>query len=156
MIWLKVVLAALVIGFCALLGYLAAGKYRRRKSFFTQLCALNEAYLSELKFARRPLAQFLAANDLSGDFAKCVSGFTLKRRAELSYSYLTQTEKNDLQEYFRTLGRGSSGAQSGYFSAQRDALAEKKRLAEQEAKERGALYLKLGFLAGLAFVILIV
>ena len=54
------------------------------------------------------------------------------------------------------LGRGDALSQSGFFSARRAALEQKKADTEKEAKARGALYLKLGLLAGLAFVILII
>ena len=54
------------------------------------------------------------------------------------------------------LGRGDAQSQQSCFSAQKAILEEKKADSEREAKTRGELYLKLGLLAGLALVILIV
>lgn len=156
MLWLKFLLGGLIIAFCTFLGWFAAGKYRLRKSFYTQLCSLNEKFLAELKFTRKPLLQFLTENTYSGDFAEVIARFIKSREVKLDYGYLTQEEKEEIGEYLTMLGRGDSHSQSGYFSSQTETLLEKKSTAEKEAKSRGELYLKLGLLAGLAFVILIV
>ncbi|MGN0823229.1 MAG: hypothetical protein ACI4NG_05595 [Candidatus Gallimonas sp.] len=154
--WLKFALCLCVIAFGVLLGYLAAGKYRRRKSFFTGFYLLNERYLNELVYLRRPLDAFLRETRYEGDFGRTVAEFSRKRAAEVGYPYLTEEEKSWANDYFRMLGRGDARSQSGFFSAQQGELSEKKNAAEKEAKARGELYLKLGLLAGLAAVILIV
>lgn len=154
--WLKLLSAGLIIAFCTLLGYLAAGKYRARRSYFSQLSALNERYLNELKYRRKPLPDFLAEERFTGDFQKNVREFTRDRRTEVKHSYLTEEEREAANDCFAMLGRGDSRSQQEYFEGKRAYLAEKKRAAEEEAKTRGELYLKLGALAGLAFVVLIV
>ena len=156
MLWLKFVLGALVIAFCTLLGYFAAGKYRSRKSFFTQLYAFNEKYLAELKFSRKPLSLFLKEFSFSGDMAATFGEFQKSRAIKVNYSYLTESEQKFAAEYLNMLGRGDSHSQSGYFSAQAAGLLESKKKSEADAKSYTDLYLKLGLLAGLAFVILIV
>ncbi len=153
--WLKLLLCGLVIAFCAALGYFAAGKYRARKSFFTQLYDLNEKYLSELKFRRMPLPDFLSGCKFTGDFQKTVESF-LAKQTRVNFSYLTEEEKADALTYFGQLGRGDSRSQLGFFEGKRAMLSERKETCAKESKERGELYLKLGILAGLAFVILIV
>ncbi len=154
--WLKFLLAGLIVCFCTLLGYLAAGKYRARKSLFLQLYEFNERYLTELKYRRKPLTEFLEEQSFEGDFSKIMREFGKTRKADFSLAYLTQTEKEDAKGYLLMLGKGDSRAQLGYFEGQRAALAEKKSACLREAAERGELYIKLGLLAGLALVILIV
>lgn len=156
MLWLKFLLSGLVIAFCTLLGWFASGKYRARRSFFSQLCSLNEKYLAELKFARKPLTRFLSELLLTGDFKKSTEEFIAGRSVKLEFSYLKEEEKALISEYFSMLGKGDSRSQSGYFSSKSGELSEKKTQAEKDAKSYGELYLKLGLLAGLAFVILIV
>lgn len=153
---LKFLVAGLAIAFCTLLGYFAAGKYRARKSFFSQLCDLNERYLSELEYRRKPLGEFLKDCKFTGDFAKTAELFLAQGRAEIKYSYLTKSEREEAENYFGQLGRGNTEAQAGFFGAKRAQLCEWKEKSAAEAKKRGELYLKLGLLAGLAFVILIV
>lgn len=154
--WLKFLLAALIIAFCVFLGYLASGKYRARKKYFSQLALFNERYLSELSYTRKPLAEFIASFPYTGDFDKSLKGLTENRNAKVDFSYLNADERKLCGDYFTALGTGDSDAQKGYFSAQKRNLEEKKTESEKECKAKSELYLKLGLLAGLAFVILIV
>lgn len=153
--WIKLLLSAAIIAFCIFLGYFAAGKYRARKKFYIQFYDFNERYLNELAYARRPLPVFLKECAYVGDFEKAVNGFS-EQFAVKKINYLTEDERNQLSGYFKMLGKGDSSSQSAFFSAQKNYLEEKKGGSESEAAKRGELYLKLGLLAGLAFVILIV
>lgn len=154
--WIKLLLSGVIIAFCIFLGYLAAGKYRSRKKFFSQFCSLNERYLTELGYARRPLEEFFGEYTYEGDFGKLVERFKRERNLLNSFPYLTEEEKRLIEDYFSMMGKGDSHSQNGYFNTQKSALEEKKKSSDREAKERGDLYLKLGLLAGLAIVILIV
>ena len=154
--WLKFVISGLIIAFCVFLGFVAAAKQRMRKKFFVQFAGFNERYLNELSYARKPLSEFLREYEYSGDFAKTVSAFAQHRVTESKLSYLTKDEKKLCADYFGMLGKGDAVSQKSYFSSQKGELNEKKTSSEREAKSRGELYLKLGLLAGLAFVILIV
>ncbi len=156
MLWLKLLIGVCIVAFCVFLGYLAASKYRSRRDFYTQFHAFNERYCNELAYARKPLGEFLAQFGETGDFYKSLQRFAKTRTCAFDYSYLTREEREGCVDYCDMLGRGDSFSQSGYFSSKRGALSEKKAESEKEAKARGELYLKLGLLAGLAFVILIV
>ncbi len=153
--WIKLLLCGLMIAFCTALGYLAAEKYRSRKKFFSQFELFNARYLTELAYARKPLEVFLREYSYTGDFQKLISA--LQKRGELpAHGFLTKEEQGDTENYFSMLGKGDTASQEAYFSSKKGWLAEKKKKAEEEAKARGELYVKLGLLAGLAFVILIV
>jgi len=155
--WLKLIVGALVVLFGVAVGYFAAGKYRLRKEFFAEFAAFNERYLGELTYARRPLKEFLTAYSYEGEFKKLLSELqtTGGVRAE-KRDFLSEEEKTLVGDYFSMLGRGDSRSQIDYFSSRKRELTEKKEGSEREAKQRGELYLKLGLLAGLAVVILIV
>lgn len=156
MLWLKLLLAGCVIAFGVGMGYFAAGKYRSRARFFAQLHDFNERYLTELGYARKPLSVLLKEYEGSGDFQRTLERFSSEHVAQVRLSYLTDAEKKECSDYFSMLGRGDARSQREYFGARRGALGEKKSACEKQAKEKGELYLKLGLLAGLAFVILIV
>lgn len=149
--WLKLLLSAAIIAFCTFLGYLAAAKFRARKKFFMQMSAFNERYLNELTYARRPLKEVIAEAREEGDFYDFLSA----RGKELSLQYLSEQEKKDCAEYVRMLGTGDSVSQKNYYTSKKQSIESKKAECEKAASERGGLYLKLGLLAGLAFVILI-
>ena len=156
MFWLKVLVAALTVAFSTALGYFLAGKYRARKLFFSELLRFNERYLAELSYERRPLGSFLRETDHAGEFGKIIAAFREKRIVELNCNFLTREEKTEIENYFRQLGRGDAHTQTAYFSAQAGMLSGWKSASEKEAKVRTELYLKLGLLAGLALVVLVV
>ena len=154
--WIKVLLALAIVAFATLLGYLAATKWRLRRDFYVQLCLFHERYLNELGYARKPLGEFLKEYSYKGDFAKVVQAFGEERKTQIGLGYLTKEERAEAVDYFSMLGKGDAASQKGYFSAQTAALTQKREGAQREAKTRGELYTKLGLLAGLAAVILIV
>ncbi len=151
--WIKLLLCGLVVAFCVLIGYVAGEKYRARRKFFAAFADLNERYLAELAYARKPLPAFLAGCPYKGDFQK-VAQAAAQRAPLPKFAFLTKEEGEFLRNYVSMLGRGDCYSQSGFFSAQKDALEKSRTQAEHEAKTRGQLYLKLGFLAGLALIIL--
>ncbi len=154
--WIKFALCALIVAFSVAVGAFASGKYRARKKLYAQFCAFNELYLTELKYMRRPIGEFFAAYAYEGDFKEIVAAAMRREPTTVKTEYLTQEERGCLDDYFSMLGRGDAQSQNAYFSAQKEYLAAKKGESEREAKERAELYLKLGLLAGLALVILIV
>lgn len=156
MSWIKLFLGLVTIAFCTLLGYFAAGKYRTRKTFYAQFALFNERYLNELCYARKPLGDFLVQYSYKGEFAKTVGAFSEGRSLNVAFPFLSGEERSYCADYFDMLGRGDVRSQNGFFSAQSEILNGKKVECEKEASTRGELYWKLGLLAGLAFVILII
>lgn len=154
--WIKLLLSCLIILFCTFLGYFAASKYRTRRKFFLQMTTFNERYLNELEYARRPLAELLKREGESGEFYKMLKKYASERVTETEFSFLDGEERTLCGEYLSMLGTGDSLSQRNFFSAQKTTLLQKQECSERELKDRGGLYLKLGFLSGLAFVILIV
>ena len=154
--WIKILVSAAVVAFCVFLGYWAAWKYRARKRFYNQFCTFNERYLTELTYARKPLGEFLKAYSYTGDFQKMLTTFSEKRTVEQKLNFLTKEEQGECGNYLSMLGKGDALSQKNYFSAFQSTLTAKKADSEKQAKSHGELYLKLGLLAGLAIVILIV
>lgn len=154
--WIKILLAVLIVAFGMGMGYFAAGKWRARKSFYVQACLFHERYLNELSYARKPLGAFLSEYSYTGDFEKLVRVFGKERNVKVGYRYLTKEECVECETYFSMIGKGDALSQKGYFSAQTAPLAQKREASQKECKTRGELYVKLGLLAGLAAVILIV
>jgi len=152
--WIKILICFAVILFCTGIGYLIAGKYRARKKFYVQFNAFNERYLNELTYARKPLSAFLKEYEYTGDFGKIVE--SAEQRVSASKpNYLTKEEKTACEDYFLMLGKGDSVSQKNFFTAQKPMLEQKKAESTEQAKSRSGLYFKLGLLAGLAIVILI-
>ncbi len=154
--WAKLILCAAIVAFSVALGAFAAGKYRARRQFYRQFYTFNERYLTELRFMRRPLGEFFSAYTYEGDFGALVIAAAEHKAWDKKAEYLTQEERAQLADYFHMLGRGDAQSQQACFTAQKGILEEKRTESEREAKTRGELHLKLGLLAGLALVILII
>ena len=163
---LKFILGVLIIAFTSFCGYLLAGKYRKRKLFFRQLCEFNQRFLSEIDYYRRPIEEFAAGYAYKGEFHHLLETFFqgLENRSFFDrayvnapeYSFLKEDEKNTLEDYFLMLGRGDSSSQKGYFSSMKDKLILLSTNAENAYKKYGDLYIKIGFLCGLLLLILII
>jgi len=153
---LKIVISALIVAFTTYVGYFLSEKYRRRKNFMAQLSSFNERFLSELNYSRRPLKEFFGEYSYKGDFLRILNDYSSGGIKSGNLSFLTADETNYVAAYFGMLGKGDAITQSGYFSAQKPLISEYKTHSEDEAKKYCSLYIKIGFLAGLAVVIIII
>lgn len=156
MLWLKILLACLTVAFCVEIGYLMADKYRCRYAFYRQFHDFNERYLAELEYSRKPLTIFVKEFPATGEFSKLLKEWGQDGSFRCRLSCLTSQERERAEDYFSMLGRGDAQAQTAYFSAYKKQLSEARSACEKESRSRTALYLKLGLLAGLALVILMI
>lgn len=155
---LKVLLCIAAFGLCVCAALLLTRRYRRRKEFFYALNLFNERLYNEVSYLRAPLSTFIEKYDFGGDFQKMLRE---KRegdfgRENYGFAYLTADERKFLGDYFRLIGKSDAASQRAYLSAARAEMGERRRLAEEEYKKYFSLYSKLGVLAGLILVILIV
>ncbi len=163
---LKLLSGITVVAFTTLCGYLLAQKYRKRDAFFSQLKEFNERFLNEITYARRPMRQFIVEYEYRGEFRDFLQSFCadLEKEGgqehyvakETEYSFLKEEERRLIRDYFQMLGRGDSASQKNYFSSQKEVLLKMQTEAKSAVKQRGDLYVKLGFLAGLLILILII
>lgn len=155
---LKFLLCLLALGGCVAAAYLLTRKYKQRMSFFYNLNLFNERLVNEVSYTKIPLPAFVEKYEFSGDFKKMLEEKkgTDFGRENYSFSYLTADERKFLSDYFLLVGKSDAASQKTYLSAVRGEIAERKRTAEEIYKKYFSLYMKLGFLAGLILVILIV
>lgn len=127
--------------------------------------AFNERFLGEISYYRRPIEEFLTKHAYEGEFFELLCDFSeLLRQGNgvkeqflnfAEYPFLTSDETVFVRDYFLAFGRGDSGSQKAYFTAQKAALDGYKNKSVEDSKRYGDLYLKLGFLFGLAVLVLI-
>ena len=162
----KFLLGLAIVAFTSYCGNFFTKKYRKRKSFFSQLFEFNERFLSEISYYRRPINEFASSSIYKGEFhAFLIEFFNGIKESEISvdkiiesddYYFLSTEEKTVLRDYFYMLGKGNSEAQKAYFSSIKERLIKLRTQAETESKKYGDLYVKLGFLCGLLILILII
>lgn len=155
---IKFLLCAAVLGLCVGCAFLLTRKFKQRSDFFYNLNLFNERLVNEVSYTKIPLPAFLEKYEFSGDFKKMLEE---KRTSDFQknnyeFSYLKEDEKKFLHDYFFMIGKSDAASQKTYLSAVRAEIAELKRINEDTYKKYFSLYLKLGFLAGLILIILIV
>ena len=160
---IKAIVCLSILIFTTTIGYLLASKYRNRKIFFMQFHLLNERFLREIEYQKRPIREFIQKNIFKGDFCQVLNIYLdnlgnfddfLSIFPEISY--LNNEEIKFLSEYLNSLGKGDSGAQKKHFSALNTQIDEFKKSSEVEYKRYADLYVKLGVLIGLAIIIVII
>ena len=114
--------------------------------------------MNEVSYTKIPLPAFLEKYEFSGDFKKMLE---VKKGSDFEtecydYPYLKEDERKFLHDYFFMIGKSDAASQKTYLSAVRQEIGERRRASEDAYKRYFSLYLKLGFLAGLILVILIV
>lgn len=165
---LKFFLGLVIVVITTFCGRLLAGKYRRRKDFFVQMNEFNDRFLTEVTYYKRPLIEFFEGFQYHGEFQELLeevmairkgSGVLKGASALIDFSrftFLTADERVLIGDYFLTIGKGDSLSQKTYFGGIKENLSSIRKRCEEENKKYGELYLKLGFLCGLAILVLIV
>lgn len=147
---LRYVLYACILCFFTYLGYFFSERYRKRGKFFHRFSEFHAAYLSEIKYLKRPLGELLNGlppSDFS-DFMRMQM-----QQKQQPVGYLKPDEKEFLREYLSLLGRTDAISQTEYFSSVTAKLKSFETRAVEEGKKYTDLYIKLGFLLGLTVII---
>lgn len=118
----------------------------------------NERLVNEVSYTKVPLPAFMEKYEFSGDFRKMLEE---RKAADFSAqisspAYLTADERKFLIDYFGMIGKSDAASQKTYLSSLRTEIEERKKNSDEAYKKYFALYIKLGFLAGLMLSILIV
>lgn len=157
---IKILLCVMAVTLCVMLAWLLTRKYRLRMMFYYNLHLFNERLVNEVSYTKIPLPAFMEKYTFSGDFKRMLE---VKRDARFdngdegcNMDYLSEDERKFLGDYFRMIGKSDAASQRTYLSAMREEITEKKQKSEELYRKYFSLYIKLGFLAGLILVVLIV
>ncbi len=157
---IKFLLCIIAVSLCVLLAWLLTRKYRLRMQFYYNLNLFNERLVNEVSYTKIPLPAFMEKYTFNGDFRRMLE---VKRDARFDngdegcdMDYLSEDERKFLGDYFRMIGKSDAASQKTYLSAMREEIADKKQKSEELYRKYFSLYIKLGFLAGLILVVLIV
>lgn len=151
----KLICGMLIVGFSTFIGWFSGVKYRKRKLYFIQLEVFNDRFLNELSYTRRPIVKFLSEQEFKGDFADDLHSYVSSGK-KVYESYFLSEENDFVNGYLSIIGKGDAESQINYFTSVKGTLSEKRTEGENQCKKYSDLYFKLGFLAGLTILILLV
>lgn len=142
---------------CIAVSLLFTRKYYQRKLFFYNLYFFNEKLCAEIVFSKLPLPSFIEKNKNLGD---CLLFFDSEQRQYVAekykkLQYLTEDEKQYCFDYYQMLGKSDARTQREYLESIRLELQQKKTEEEQKYKKYFALHIKLGVLAALVGILII-
>lgn len=145
-----------IVLFLTYIGYFMSGKYRIKKEFYKNWVRFHRVFLNEMEYVRRPLPELLERFSAKGEFKRALDTYGKEHELKGNEAFLNKDENFFLKEYFSFLGRSDSAGQKEYFSSVGKRLEEDCLSAEKNAVKYTDLYVKLGFLCGIAIVILLV
>ena len=160
---IKFIIGIAVVVFSTYIGRLFSRRYKRRKDFFQAFDSFNHRFLSELGYSKRPIGELCASIETKGEFFELVNTVIRQRTAHrgtpadlTQFHYLSQEEREFTREYFSIFGKGDTASQKGYFTQAGNSISSLKTKAEDEYKKYSDLYTKLGFLCGLAIMVILI
>lgn len=161
---MKYVLILTVFSVCVFVGYHFSIKYSRRKKFFSAIISFANKISLDINFSRERLKVLI--QNFDENTKKHLLGVDerfldfLDKKCELEseaifgkIDILKKEEKDLLLLFFKTLGRSDVENQTKEIQAFISRFSEVKDLCDKEQKKYGSLSLKLGFVVGLFFAV---
>ncbi len=164
---MKYVFILFIFGMCAFVGYLFSKKYNKRKKFFTSLIAMADKLSLEINFSRERLKILIENFDEKNrkNLLNIDKKFLdyLDKKCELSAEnifadadILKQEEKDVILMFLKTLGRSDVENQTKEIQNFLSRFSQFQNACDVEQKKYGALSWKLGIVAGLFFVVILI
>lgn len=163
---MKWVIIAILFGICVAIGYLFSMKYKKRVQFYTALIMFAQKLDVEINFSRERLKKLIEGMDektkrnlfgLDKNFLNYLSGSEELTQEALfkNCPVLKPEEKEMVFLFFKSLGRSDVLGQSKEIQNFVKRFDENLTKCANENKKYGSLSLKLGFIAGLFIVVIL-
>ena len=152
---LKTFIGLVFVLLSVFIAYKLSDKYSLRRKYFQEFSEFHSKLLSEVSFSKNSVI-YILDNTSEGVFKKNASRLIKKNNDEKLPDYLTSAEKDFLKNYFYNVGKTDSSSQIKFLNSVNSKIAENLTKAEKDEKSYRKLYLKLGFLTGLALLIIII
>lgn len=164
---MKYVLLGIMFGVCVFIGYLFSLKYKRRQKFFSTLIMLAEKLDVEINYSRERLKKLISEFDESHkkNLLSVEQNFIdyLDGKCELTsenlfknVTILKASEKDFLFIFFKNLGRSDVENQTKEIKNYIKRFEEMSKTSDVENKKYGSLSLKLGIVAGLFLIVILI
>lgn len=137
---------------CTVFGVALSDKFVKRNKFFKDFLNFNKKLISEISFGQKKLSDIMKDFSHDGDFKKAISEF---RPDTVLPKYLKEEEKSLFIDYVNGVGKKDKDTQLKELAEMNVKLTELSVQAEKDLKKYKPLYIKLGFLTGLAILIMV-
>lgn len=137
---------------CTVFGFVLSDKFVKRNKFFKDFLNFNKKLISEVSFGQKKLSDIMKDFSCDGDFKKAISKFCPNT---VLPKYLNEEEKALLIDYVNGVGKKDKDTQLKELAEINTKLTELSEQTEKDLKKYKPLYIKLGFLTGLAILIMV-
>lgn len=164
---MKWILMAIVFTCCVVVGYIFSIKYKKRMLFFSSLVMFAQKLDVEINYSRERLKILIEGIDEKGkknllgidkNFLAYLAGSEELSQEVLfkNISILKNDEKEVVYLFFKSLGRSDVIGQSKEIQSYIKRFEDSSTSAIAENKKYGSLCFKLGIVAGLLAIILLI
>lgn len=164
---MKYFLIAILFGICLFVGFLVSNKYRQRSAFFKALVLVCQKLNVEISFSRERLKNLVGSFDqqtkkslcgLADNYLAFIEQESPLDKESLfkNIKFLKEDEKDIIFLFFRSLGRSDVDSQSKELSNFEKRFESLVTSSAEENKKYGKLSFKLGIMAGLLIVIVLI
>lgn len=145
-----------MILFFVVFGYFLTIKYQERNDFYAGFFLFNKLFINNLQFENQPIKKFIESNNKNFFYTFLEKYLSENVNKTKKIHFLTNEEFDYFCEYVSLLGKSDTDSQLKYFSNQNSFLEEKTKKTSLELKKYRPMIIKLSFLFGLIFLIIII
>lgn len=153
---MKIIIGFVFITASTLIGYYFSGKYRFRKSFYTDFYNFNKTMENEVAFTKKTIEKIIENSNVDSCFYKNLIKIIHNENKDLTLKGLNDDEKDFFINYSQQIGKKESKTELAYLSSMETFIKDKMKIAVEEEKKYKTLYIKIGFLIGLVGFVLII
>ncbi len=162
---MKWIIMAVLFVFCVAIGFFMSLKYKRRENFYSALIMFAQKLDVEINFSRERLKKLIEDMDeknkknlfgLDKNFLAYLGGSAELSQSELfkNIQFLKPEEKETVFLFFRSLGRSDVLGQSKEIANFSKRFDDSLGKCAAENKKYGSLCVKLGVVAGLFLLVI--
>ena len=146
-------LGVAVTAFCTYVGYKYSLRYKKRRQFYADWYKFDINMKCELAFLQNGLKDITEKEN--GAFFDNLKAYIFNGKRN-QIAFLKKSEENFFYDFCNNLGKTDSKSQQEYILSVNEKIKSVLSESEKEEKTRSVLCIKLGFLTGLAVLILVV
>lgn len=139
---------------CTFCGYRLSLKFSERRKFFVDFYNFNEKLINEVSFSQKSLLSLCDSEDKSASDFGLLINKTIKGEEYTFPTYLKNSDKLLFNEFGEAIGKSDKVSQLNFLSSKRKEISDIKDICYAEEKKYKKLYVKLGVLFGLIFLIM--
>lgn len=151
---MRLALGIIVLVLSTYIGYATSKKYSVRKGYYSAFLEFNKRLKNEISFSQQTLLKIIKNVKDENCFYVAIKDVIIdKKSLDLSDKIFSEEEQAFLSNYLSVIGKGDRQSQLKYVETVESQITEYLKNANEDEKKYKVLFIKLGFLIGLMFLV---